>query len=691
MKKSTSLVFLLLLAAFRLSAQCSISFVSAATPYNNTLLNYEFTNTSSVTTNGNATTSVIYFGDGASQSMASGFADHIYTTPGAYSVKLVVRRYNSTTNVTYCLDSSTQSVNIAYAPAQTAVFGYRYPASNPLSYAFKLYEPGATGFVNYSFNYGDGTTGTSLSHVYATAGTYHVTLTSNSISPYTTYVNHVTINTASPLPTCNNTDSFATTTNGLQITGTNLATNVANAGMFGHWVFLGPTFNERYGLNTSFTAPTAGIYQVSRAMTWYDTGTNMLLCYDSVVHGTVTLAANPCANNHAAFTSSISNNSVLFSNGSATGSSMIPTAHWDFGDGSTSTSYAVNHTFAATGTYTVKLVMTWTDSTNSSIICSDSVSHTVTISSVNVTNFIQGTIHLDSIAAPSVYQITTWLIRYDSTTNLLTAVDSFMISAQGSCSYLFTNKPGGTYRVKAAVMSAQAPGIGYVPTYRDSSIYWSSAVLVQHTGAGTINQDIWMKRGIVTTGPGFVGGNVSLGANKGASAGVPGISVFLLNSAGKLISASTTDGNGNFSMNNIPVGTYSIYPEHMNYATTAYANIVIGATVSAYTNINFNQDNSKMSIKPRSATGIAGAPDKAIITLYPNPAKGAVTLSWKGADLTGAQVIITDLAGQVVYNHSIPASAAMASVLNVSSLQPGMYFVRVKNGSTEMVQKLIVQ
>ena len=52
---------------------------------------------------------------------------------------------------------------------------------------------------------------------------------------------------------------------------------------------------------------------------------------------------------------------VLFSASIISGSSPVYT--WDFGDGTTGTGQSVSHTYAATGTYTVKVTATNTLST----------------------------------------------------------------------------------------------------------------------------------------------------------------------------------------------------------------------------------------------------------------------------------------------------------------------------------------
>jgi len=146
--------------------------------------------------------------------------------------------------------------------------------------------------------------------------------------------------------------------------------------------------------------------------------------------------------------------------------------------------------------------------------------------------------------------------------------------------YQFTGIPTDSFRIKAAVSNDSLYSFtGYVPTYHTSSFYWDTA-----------------------TGPGFIAGNVTMGANKGTSAAIPdaGLLIFALNQAtGALIEQTYTDAGGNFSFSNLATGvTYEIYPEHINFTTTPYTNITLTASADSVSNINFIQHNISLTITP---------------------------------------------------------------------------------------------
>lgn len=73
------------------------------------------------------------------------------------------------------------------------------------------------------------------------------------------------------------------------------------------------------------------------------------------------------------------------------------------------------------------------------------------------------------------------------------------------------------------------------------------------------------------------------------------------------------------------------------------------------------------------------------LTAYPNPAQELVTL---GGLTAGAQVMLTNSAGQV---HKQFMAEGTGAVINVSSLQPGIYILRVTTGTQTDTKKIMVQ
>ena len=82
----------------------------------------------------------------------------------------------------------------------------------------------------------------------------------------------------------------------------------------------------------------------------------------------------------------------------------------------------------------------------------------------------------------------------------------------------------------------------------------------------------------------------------------------------------------------------------------------------------------------------AGVEDFSVnsIKMYPNPAKGFVNFS-SASDLA-LDVAVYDLLGKEVLRAN-----AVQSQLNISSLNPGMYFVNMTQGTKVSTKKLVVR
>lgn len=301
---------------------------------------------------------------------------------------------------------------------------------------------------------------------------------------------------------------------------------------------------------------------------------------------------------------------------------------------------------------------------------------------------ISGNIYVGDTVLQTADTYKVWLINYNATTTTLTAVDSLITS---TASYAFTNPPTGTYLIKAAQLNGIPGTVGQMPTYHDSSLYWNTALQVTANGTSSYVSDIWMREGQVTAGPGFIGGNVSLGANKGTASGVAGMMIVLRNANGKLVKGTYTDASGNFTFTNLPTGNYSVYPEQLGYATTvATVNITSGQPNIA--NINFNQDDAQKNIKPRP-TGISNVNNtNATVSLMPNPASNVLNLSWSGYENEKELLLtITNSTGQTVLNQTLQTGRQTTARVDVSALAQGVYFVRLSGATGQVVHKLVVQ
>ena len=312
---------------------------------------------------------------------------------------------------------------------------------------------------------------------------------------------------------------------------------------------------------------------------------------------------------------------------------------------------------------------------------------------VNVTTFngIQGDIFFNNGAHYGPVKV--WLITYAAPN--LSAIDSQTVYVAGtSVHYSFTGMITDTYRVKAAVQDSIFLGTGYIPTYHDSSYYWYNANVIPHTaGTGDINKNIYMAYGAVTTGPGFVGGNVTTGANKGTAGGVPvkGLMMYLFNSSTmQLLQATRTDATGAYSFSNLPVGqTYFVFPDSLNYSTIPYTSIALTVGSPSVTAASFVQHTISHVIAPVNVGIQTVSTANASIIAFPNPTTGKVSIAWTLATGQDATVAVCDITGREVYRNTISMNVGSgADQIDLSSLNNGLYIISVKGENVSYNNKI---
>jgi len=223
------------------------------------------------------------------------------------------------------------------------------------------------------------------------------------------------------------------------------------------------------------------------------------------------------------------------------------------------------------------------------------------------------------------------------------------------------------------------------PTYHFGSTYWANATLVNHTGGASANRNIYMQAGSSANGPGFVAGNVTLGAGKGTATGVPNLLIILRNASNQLIKSTFTNANGDYSFSNVPLGTYTIYPENMPQVTTPSAAFTISATNTTFNGIDFTKNSKK--IVPNNLS-IAPTQLSHNFNVYPNPTNDFVTIHALGnASATTLQLV--DMTGRILLTESNYGAADMT--LPLTTIPAGMYYLKISSGATQQVEKLILQ
>lgn len=265
-----------------------------------------------------------------------------------------------------------------------------------------------------------------------------------------------------------------------------------------------------------------------------------------------------------------------------------------------------------------------------------------------------------------------YLIQHDPVSGTLTALDTTLsVDSVGVTTYYFSAVPPGSYLVKGALLPSNPNYANNIPTYYLSSLFWNQAAPVQVLPNGFTQASITYVQGINPGGPGFVGGLVTQGANKGPGDPLEGVQIILLDAGNndQPVAVDFSDASGKFSFSNIPVGVYKVYAEVLNKVTIP-AIVVLDPNNPVIDNINIVVGSSVIySVwdKESTANFMYGTP-------YPNPVEDLLTIP---VNLINPMVIkaeITDLTGRIVHSHEVsllPGQQMMQ--INVSEMANGLY------------------
>ncbi|CAN5917506.1 hypothetical protein BH11BAC7_BH11BAC7_09360 [soil metagenome] len=133
---------------------------------------------------------------------------------------------------------------------------------------------------------------------------------------------------------------------------------------------------------------------------------------------------------------------------------------------------------------------------------------------------------------------------------------------------------------------------------------------------------------------------------------------------------------GTFSGTNVSAGNF-------NPTTTGSFSILY-----SYTDGNGCSSSASGSIAVNLCTGVNEVATVNGINIYPNPNAGQFTIQLSSAPVDAAQVEVMNSLGQVVDAFTMTATT---QEVNISTLDNGVYFIRVINGGTSTVQRVVKQ
>lgn len=693
MKTKLLILSLLFASLYKVGAQCLPSFSFITNGNVTTLTN----NSTPAFLAGNIITYSIDFGDGTPlvlNTFPGMTSNHQYAANGLYTIVLQQTITDSITNIINCTANFTSNVTISnpISCSMNPTITFAGNANNINAIDF-ITTPNITGMppgfaygISIAYDYGDGSSGNSPTHIYTATGNYNAIATISIHDPNVPANVYCTQSVAVTVPfvytnPCNNLPTFnlnAISNNVYSITNINPAI-YQNGYIYSYQIDYGDgnVVTPNYLLNTyTHFYPIIGNYNVCITRTITDSITNTVLCTNTICStAIVTTNVPPYTGCDANFTmqpdSVLGNLSYKFNGDiSTTAIGSISSFAWDFGDGTSGTGVNPSHTYATTGVYNVCLTITTTNA------CTDVTCFNVSVQN-NAPNsyWLTGNVfqsynaNLIPVSGAIIY-----LIKFEPVSQELHLVQS-TAPAIGS-GYGF-QVPPGDYLVKAAPKPDNIQLSSYLaPTYNLNQLIWSNANTNTVVNASVSNVDIVLQQGLNAGGPGFISGAVIMGANKTTAVGDPkeGLTVLLVKNANnKLYTYTTTDQNGEYSFQNIPVGTYKVYIEELG-KTMSFALVDITVANPTFLNIDFESNTGENHPLQSLASSLLIKNGTEFI-LSPNPSAEYLNMRFNEATIKNVQIEIVSLEGKVVYSSQREITTNEMQ-LNISSLNKGYYFLK---------------